>query len=779
MTFYALNWLRRNLNLVLLLGAMVCLAQALGKVIRGAEWSLLIPVSLVSAACGWGMGASRLNRKQAWVSLSAVGLMGVFLYVGGLFRPLGNLALAFLSLLPQIARWISDKTPVDFVPFVLVWTDLSAHAASVLARAWAWSVALMRGRSSIDPLAAGLIWDLLLWFVVAWAGWQVRRNRQVLLAFVPGGILLALTLDYTRGDISLLVVYLAVLLMLMGLVRNETMHMQWQQRKVDYAESIAFDTLVSVGMVTIALVLLAAGTPSLSWRELVDKLRARQGTGDGQVAQSLGLEAPPNIANDEAFRSEGLPRQHLLSMPPEQLKQVVMTVSTGELPPLSAAAVDIQPVRHYWRSITYDVYTGAGWSSSAAQEVALPAGTPLLELPTGYHLLNEHVKLAPDQGNVLYWAGLLAQVTTNVDIAWRFAPPPEPDPAHNGDMLGALTDVKEYRLISYVPQIDVSRLRAAGTDYPAEISSRYLGLPASVPDRVLALAREITQSALTPYDRAVAIESYLRTFPYTLEVGPPPVGRDVVDYFLFTAKKGYCDYYATAMVVLARAVGLPARIVIGYASGDYDVQTAEYIVRQKDAHSWVEVYFPGIGWVEFEPTAGQPALVRPGGEGASGPPPSLPAGGRATSWLRTGWRALVNSLGGQLLVAVLALFLLFALWQLGEIGFLYLIPSQQAVSRMYARMERTAIRLLPDLQGGHTPGQLRNALSHRLVDAKYRLLRSVFFPATEEIKQLVALYSDQVFSEHPPARSQVHTGIRAWIRLRWRLWIADRWIHFL
>src|SRR4030095_5471201 len=131
--------------------------------------------------------------------------------------------------------------------------------------------------------------------------------------------------------------------------------------------------------------------------------------------------------------------------------------------------------------------------------------------------------------------------------------------------------------------------------------------PNSVPDRVLVLAREITKGMKNPYDKAKAIESYLRAnYPYDLEIPDPPKEQDVADYFLFDLKRGYCDYYATAMVVLARASGLPARFVSGYSSGSYDAMNAQYIIRDLNAHSWVEIYFPEIGWIEFEPTASQP-----------------------------------------------------------------------------------------------------------------------------------------------------------------------------
>jgi hypothetical protein len=300
-------------------------------------------------------------------------------------------------------------------------------------------------------------------------------------------------------------------------------------------------------------------------------------------------------------------------------------------------------------------------------------------------------------------------------------------------------------------------------------------LPDSTPERVLSLAREITQAALTPYDRAASIEAYLRTFPYSLEVEPPPQGQDVVDYFLFTAQQGYCDYYATSMVVMARAVGLPARIVIGYASGDYDAPTAEYIVRQENAHSWVEVYFPGIGWVEFEPTASQPIITRLDADSASQFSPNLPKGSSNLSNLKAQWRVLLSSLGGQLLIASLGVMMLFVLWQVGEMGFLYLLPTRRSVSWMYSRLQKASTRLLPDLPDGHTPNQLRTMLTRRFTSVRIQIFKSLFSKGGDELERLVALYEAQIFSEHPPAKSQVRGGIRAWMRLRWRLWLARGW----
>jgi hypothetical protein len=130
-----------------------------------------------------------------------------------------------------------------------------------------------------------------------------------------------------------------------------------------------------------------------------------------------------------------------------------------------------------------------------------------------------------------------------------------------------------------------------------------------------------------------------------------------------------------------------------------------------------------------------------------------------------------------LLIAVSGVLLFFVLWQLGEMGFLFLLPSQRTVSRMYARMERASVGLLPDLPRGHTPDQFRSALTHKFKGVVSRAFEPIFSPAVREIEHLTALYATQVFSEHSPGRPQVRDGIRAWTRLRWRLWFADRWLR--
>ena len=127
----------------------------------------------------------------------------------------------------------------------------------------------------------------------------------------------------------------------------------------------------------------------------------------------------------------------------------------------------------------------------------------------------------------------------------------------------------------------------------------------------MTLPQQLTITATTLFAKSQAIEAYLRQFPYDLAVDKPPAAvTDVADYFLFDLQRGYCDYYATAFIVLARAVDVPARFATGYAVGSWDRSSFQWVISEAQAHSWPEVFFPEYGWVAFEPTAGRPALTR-------------------------------------------------------------------------------------------------------------------------------------------------------------------------
>jgi hypothetical protein len=133
--------------------------------------------------------------------------------------------------------------------------------------------------------------------------------------------------------------------------------------------------------------------------------------------------------------------------------------------------------------------------------------------------------------------------------------------------------------------------------------NRYLQLPQDrISDRLKQEAMKITEKYSNPYDKVKAVESYMRQFPYTLDVSYTPRGQEFVDYFIFEQKQGYCVYYATAMTVMLRSIGIPARYVTGFVMPDEPVESDRYEVTNSQAHSWVEVYFADFGWLPFEPT---------------------------------------------------------------------------------------------------------------------------------------------------------------------------------
>jgi protein-glutamine gamma-glutamyltransferase len=159
-----------------------------------------------------------------------------------------------------------------------------------------------------------------------------------------------------------------------------------------------------------------------------------------------------------------------------------------------------------------------------------------------------------------------------------------------------------YEGISILPVARPAQARFAGTDYPENIRETYLQLPSKLDSRIPELARKISVRADNPYDKSLAIESYLRAnFTYTLNLTGKP-GADPLAHFLFETKAGHCEYFASAMAVMLRTLGIPSREVNGFLPGEYNDVAGDYIVRASDAHSWVEAYFPGSGWVTFDPT---------------------------------------------------------------------------------------------------------------------------------------------------------------------------------
>jgi transglutaminase-like putative cysteine protease len=257
----------------------------------------------------------------------------------------------------------------------------------------------------------------------------------------------------------------------------------------------------------------------------------------------------------------------------------------------------------YLRATTADRYAGQAITSSETTSTPFDSNTDLLtqdQIAQGRGLLQAQIKVLASRTSVAFAP----------DTPVRFSQATEVDTRNNVDDVAAVRfdapvlQNQDYTVVSAISTASLQDLRAAGEDYPDWVRRRYLQLPRSVPRRVIDMAHEATNGATSAYDKAAAIETYLRTnFTYSTHVPLVPADRDWVDYFLFDSKQGYCDYFATAMVVLLRSEGVPARVASGFAPGEFDASTGVSVVRENHAHSWVEAYFPRYGWITFEPSA--------------------------------------------------------------------------------------------------------------------------------------------------------------------------------
>ncbi|WP_058301980.1 DUF4129 domain-containing transglutaminase family protein [Gorillibacterium timonense] len=292
--------------------------------------------------------------------------------------------------------------------------------------------------------------------------------------------------------------------------------------------------------------------------------------------------------------------------------------------------------RSYWRGETKDVYTGQGWKDSGgdrsnASEIGgkndlLKADSRLdiskrktIEVKQTVTFLDKSPKYP-----VLFGAFEL-KALESVDEKEIGYSPAVWQPGSSEMHWGEDGRPKTYTILSEMPVLDEAGLKEAPAEYPEKKElDEYLELPESVPERVRQLAVELTKDEVNPYAKAKAIERYLQTtFPYNNQPDESnSSSKDFVDRFLFETKEGYCDYYSTAMAVLTRSIGLPSRWVKGYTSGsspfdemspqemmsrmvDRDPNGAgRYTVHNSNAHSWVEVYFSGYGWIPFDPTSG-------------------------------------------------------------------------------------------------------------------------------------------------------------------------------
>lgn len=760
------------LQLLLLWLTMGCASFGLAAVIESVPFMFFPILASISLLIAWRMSRARLRNWGFGLVGTLLGILGLTLTVGGVGRTLIRLVSSLVVIPSQMIR----KVPSNYSDLHAAWLAFLASLETLVARFSNWSHVASTGTPIIDPMVISILWGTALWVAVLWAFSWVQKRTHVLVGMFPIIALLGWNAYYTHSTISIVWLIFTVggVLALQASSSYDRASQRWTSGRIDVG-NIEPGLIFSVVLVSVVMVILANILPSIPIKKIADAIDdAFQEPADPSLARSLGLEQTP--ASNSEFESSPTPTRvagmgtnlsssHDIGAGPALEQDIVMVIAVdGYSPPPvdEYAAIQIQQtIPYYWRGQTYKEYNGHTWSTgnTSIREFetgqSLQVDTDSSFLQTQYISVTQHVTRFRSQDSTVFVAGELLSLGQSTGGVMY----------DNEEIISAYTESNPYTAFSRISSPNVEELRSAGSDYPLTILP-YLHLPSDLPPRVHDLALTLTAGQETPFDKAVVLEAYLRQFPYSLDIPAPPLGRDAVDYFLFDLRKGYCDYYATAMVVMARATGLPARLVLGYSQGIYDPANEHFVIRDANAHAWVEIYFPGTGWVEFEPTPSQPNIFRPGQSPVSSQEIGelLPPGQEAPLSIHLGysWQGRTILI---LLVSIAAILILLSLPL--EAWWLSRLPPQQTLDAIIRRLYRRGQALGIEPNPSRTPNGFAHALTSKLeplvVEGE---LASVITALETDLRYMITLYNRLLFSKYPPKKEEMKGAIQTWTRIR-------------
>jgi transglutaminase-like putative cysteine protease len=493
-----------------------------------------------------------------------------------------------------------------------------------------WLTKATSGGTSRDSLMFVFLLASLFWLLGHIAAWYTFRRPRLWRVLLPLG--LTVLVNYyvytdprisTRSNTSLTpFLGIFILATLLYIVRTNVYlrEMEWQTLKVNYSPELRIDfarsglVLASIALIVMIVAPGASASPNLGdlWGGM-EELRNDVRTTATRLFASLDTRGR-GVGNPFGDRS-------VLGGPRDLGNEVLFDVRARS--------------GRYWQAMVYDRYTGSDWINTDDHKLLLPPGQAVS--PNAWLIrqeMTQTVAIYLPNSTQLFAAPeplRVPSISTRANITFDQGRVNSVSALYSNNPLRA---GNVYQIVSAISQADPDTLRQSGTAYPDWVERRYLQLPDTVTDRTRELAREITTGYGNNFDKAQAIEQYLReNLRYDLSVPAPPEGQDFVDFVLFDLESGYCDYYASSFIVLARSLGIPSRIAMGYAQGEYDEDANAYRVRASNGHSWPEVFFPEYGWIQFEPTviidpidwpAARPDPNAAGGAGLTNPGSSNP-----------------------------------------------------------------------------------------------------------------------------------------------------------
>ena len=486
-------------------------------------------------------------------------------------------------------------------------SGLATRGSEIWARIGDWLDALIFGGVSSDPLPFVMVMVFVAWLLPYIAGWAVFRWQNAWLALVPAGVGILTNISYLPGQPSLeFILFLFAAILLFTRLQLLRTVRRWRGQQTALPQLLSLEVLhagawFAVGLVLVAWLIPAGnefGAASSGWERAIQPLTDRVDR-FGQVFIGVDSKRSQLIHHFD----EALPLGGRVRLDDEPM--FIVALPSGQVP--------------YLRSGVFDEYGREGWQLSDTDREPLPGttieaasfGTPETREQLRRPVVVEVFVAQPLSGRRLLSVG--DPLAADLDAQFLTG-------AAGDDLVGLRPDDRiesgdSYTTVGTVSAADVEILIAAGTAYPAWVTERYLQLPDSLPERVRDFAVEVAGDTATPYAAAFQIERYLRTnYPFTLKVDDPPPRRDAIDFFLFETRQGYFDHHASAMAVLLRALGVPARVAVGFSidGSAFDEESQTYVLTERDSWAWPEVYFPGLGWVEFNPTPLRATIARSG-----------------------------------------------------------------------------------------------------------------------------------------------------------------------
>lgn len=482
-----------------------------------------------------------------------------------------------------------------------------------------WITLALNGGTSADD-SIFLFFITALGFLLAYtSAWLLYRTRKPWLMILANAVVLLINLsNIDPAYIVFLVVFLVASLLLLLRFNLYESSVRWKRMGLRTSDDLGWEFMQAGAMISIGILILTWVLPwgyindtaaqvwsadnnpwvilENTWNRLAAITGGYNPANHGSFADTLVLGGNPNLTNDIVFK---------------------VTSDDGT---------------QYLETLSYDTYDGRSWSNGATGVTTIKAGDINYDSALSLRAIKQQVEVVnpPGEQNA-YLLGASQFVTTDqpAEVVTRKS---------DGTLVawirtnGKLATGNKYTVTSYVSAADVTTLETVplpkdapsftpnpdlpdlappdGYFDPATLRT-YTQLPTHLDPRIRLKALQVTASAKTMYDKVSALESFLRSnYTYDTNINLPP-GAEGVSWFLFDSGKGFCNYFATAMAVMARELGLPARVVTGYTNGTYDAKTKQWTVRGSDAHAWTQVYFAQYGWVNFEPSATFATFTRP------------------------------------------------------------------------------------------------------------------------------------------------------------------------